>query len=374
MKAPEWNDQLFLQHRDSIVAEDARRAFEYLTDAATSNPLYSVENSGRRPQKQSLHYNEIGTGERPFAYIVNNAHILFYVRLAGQARFPGGPSAFRKRFTSVRENKTGEWTIRIETLDDAIQLQTMVFGTTSTSGIPTGITKEDVLRAIADIDAGNVKDRFGDSRLWDVLDHGRLYPPKRVLGVAARRLAGRVLTPGDFSGGEDSKCHEILEELGFKIVPKGDAKEIDSVEEARIEAYIRARKDIPATTCEQLIDARRGQGRFRRDVAAVEKKGCRMTSVTQVSHLRASHIKPWGDSDDREKLDPYNGLLLSPHIDHLFDRGYISFSDAGELMVSKRLKQSILAAWGVALPMNVGAFEPKQCEYLGYHRRKVFQK
>jgi hypothetical protein len=247
-------------------------------------------------------------------------------------------------------------------------------GLPESPGIPVGITETDVRQAIADIDAGNVENRFGDSRLWDVLDNGKLYPPKRVIGVAARRLAGRVLLPGDFSGGEESKCHEILEDLGFKIVPKGDAQETNSVEEARIEAQIRARKDIPATKREQLIDARRGQGRFRRDVAAVEKKGCRMTGVRQITHLRASHIKPWSDSDDREKLDPHNGLLLSPHIDHLFDRGYISFTDAGELIVSKHLKPGILTAWGVAMRAKVGAFSPAQCFYLGYHRREVFQK
>jgi hypothetical protein len=243
----------------------------------------------------------------------------------------------------------------------------------ASAGIPNGITATDVRQAIADMEVGHVKNRFGDSRLWDVLYEGRLYPPKRVIGLAARRIAGRVLLPSDFSGGEESKCHEILEDLGFRIVPKGQWDETNSVEEEKMDAEIRARTDIPETTREQLIDARRGQGRFRRSVAGVEKKGCRVTGVSQLTHLRASHIKPWCDSDDHEKLDPYNGLLLSPHIDHLFDRGYISFKDEGDLLVSRVLKQSVLTAWGLAMPVNVDSFNPKQSHYLNFHRQKVFQ-
>jgi hypothetical protein len=88
-------------------------------------------------------------------------------------------------------------------------------------GIPSGITRDDVLRAIVDLDAAGVDNRFGESRLWDVLENGKLYPPKRVIGIAARRLAGHILAPADFSGGEESECHPILEDLGFHIVPKG---------------------------------------------------------------------------------------------------------------------------------------------------------
>ena len=61
------------------------------------------------------------------------------------------------------------------------------------------------------------------------------------------------------------------------------------------------------------------------------EEGCRVTGVRRPQHLVASHIKPWRDSTDAEKLDGHNGLLLSPHVDHLFDRAYISFSDSGKL-------------------------------------------
>ncbi len=58
-------------------------------------------------------------------------------------------------------------------------------------------------------------------------------------------------------------------------------------------------------------------------VQALEQR-CRITGVDRPEHLRASHSKPWRDSDNAERLDGENGLLLTPSIDHLFDRGFIS--------------------------------------------------
>ena len=88
----------------------------------------------------------------------------------------------------------------------------------------------------------------------------------------------------------------------------------------------------------QLVKARRGQGIFRTNVRLIEKS-CRLTGVQNKKHLRASHIKPWKDSNDSEKVDGNNGLLLSPHVDHLFDQGYITFQNSGNLVISKELNQ-----------------------------------
>jgi len=90
--------------------------------------------------------------------------------------------------------------------------------------------------------------------------------------------------------------------------------------------------------------------------------------------LRASHIKPWRACTDAEKLDGNNGLLLSPHIDHLFDQGYISFTDTGDLLVSTFLKPSVLVFWKLANKVNVGAFNSAQRSYLAYHRQNIFRR
>jgi hypothetical protein len=90
------------------------------------------------------------------------------------------------------------------------------------TGIPDGITREDVIEAIQDSNAG-VEHSFGPSTFYDLIHDGERYPPKAILGLAARRLAGRTLEPNEFSGGQGSKCFKVLEGLGFEIVEKRDA-------------------------------------------------------------------------------------------------------------------------------------------------------
>jgi putative restriction endonuclease len=139
------------------------------------------------------------------------------------------------------------------------------------------------------------------------------------------------------------------------------------------ETMIRQRSDIAAADKQQLIRARRGQGAFRRSLEKIER-ACRLTGLLDRRHLRASHIKPWSVSEDNEKLDGCNGLLLSPHVANLFARGYISFADTGELLVSRHLNPAVLKSWQLSAPRNVGAFKPRQRIYLDYHRREVFDK
>lgn len=151
------------------------------------------------------------------------------------------------------------------------------------------------------------------------------------------------------------------------------AEDVDDAEGDRQEEAIKGRTDIGATTREQLVKSRRGQGVFKANVH-LNEKGCRVTGVTDTKHLRASHIKPWKVSSDEEKLNGCNGLLLAPHIDHLFDQGLISFSDAGDLLISPKLDRSILAKWGLPESVNVGPFNVNQVVFLDYHRNAVFKK
>jgi len=122
----------------------------------------------------------------------------------------------------------------------------------------------------------------------------------------------------------------------------------------------------------QITKARRGQGIFRTNVRLIERR-CRLTGVENIKHLRASHIKPWKDSTDREKIDGNNGLLLSPHIDHLFDRGFISFQNSGDLIFSKQLNPVVLRQWSLAEKRNVGSFNVRQSEFMEFHRDVVFK-
>ena len=139
-----------------------------------------------------------------------------------------------------------------------------------------------------------------------------------------------------------------------------------------IEEHIRNRTDLSATEKEQLVLSRRGQGRFRQTLEAIEPR-CRVTGLADKRHLRASHIKPWRNSSNSERLDGNNGLLLTPHIDHLFDQGYISFTDNGEILLSTALSQDAAQTFGVTASQPTGSFTDEQKAYLAHHREKVFR-
>lgn len=228
-----------------------------------------------------------------------------------------------------------------------------------------GIEREHVLAALRDLDSG-VTHRFHESTKFDLAYRGRRYPPKAVYGLAAKHAAGVDLGPEDFSAGTESTCFRTLERVGFEIRPKRSVAAEDPEGDAE-EERIEQRTDIGATQKRQLVNARRGQGVFRRNLEKIEKS-CRVTGISDARHLRASHIKPWAKSEDREKIDGYNGLLLAPHVDHLFDQGYISFEDDGTMLVSKSLDPEVLERWGIDPTKCYGPFKSKQRTYLRYHR------
>jgi putative restriction endonuclease len=135
---------------------------------------------------------------------------------------------------------------------------------------------------------------------------------------------------------------------------------------------VRSDPSIPETTRTAVVLARRGQGLFRKRVMEIEH-ACRITKVNREEHLRASHCKPWRDCSNEERLDGENGLLLTPNADHLFDRGFISFDDNGDLVVSPVAHTESLARMGVVSgqALNVGAFNDGQRKYLEFHRESV---
>ena len=142
--------------------------------------------------------------------------------------------------------------------------------------------------------------------------------------------------------------------------------------EHHIESTIESDLRVPKTEREALIVARRGQGLFKQRVMQLENR-CRITGVTNPIHLRASHCKPWRDSSNEERLNGENGLLLTPTMDHLFDRGFISFENSGLVIVSPVAHTPSLNRMGIATDrvIDVGAFTEGQKQFLDYHRESV---
>ena len=131
---------------------------------------------------------------------------------------------------------------------------------------------------------------------------------------------------------------------------------------------VQALQQVPnATERDALTKARLGQGLFRQRVAAQEPI-CRVTGLARQEFLIASHIKPWRDCDHQERLDGANGLLLSPHVDKLFDRHWISFDTDGQLIWQHEAAGDALRCWGIASANVIRPFSREQEQYLKLHR------
>lgn len=124
-----------------------------------------------------------------------------------------------------------------------------------------------------------------------------------------------------------------------------------------------------ATETERLTIQRIGQDVFRKGLIDYWEGRCAVTGLAVLELLRASHIKPWAQcATDAERLDVYNGLLLAPHLDAAFDRGLITFSDTGHLMVSSRLDESARAILGFE-GMRLRMIEAGHRRYLAWHHQ-----
>lgn len=137
---------------------------------------------------------------------------------------------------------------------------------------------------------------------------------------------------------------------------------------------IRNRQDIDTTTKDALISSRRGQGRFRTEVLRRWGNRCSVTQSGIGVAIRASHIKPWRDAEDEERLDPNNGLPLIANLDALFDAGLISFESSGRMVVSPQLNTSERQILGIG---ELSLTKPPNAEtvkYLSYHRDNKFKK
>lgn len=117
--------------------------------------------------------------------------------------------------------------------------------------------------------------------------------------------------------------------------------------------------------------ARIGQKTYR-DTLVKYWKGCAVTGCDIESILKASHIKPWKAADDRERLDPFNGILLIATLDALFDRGLISFADSGTLLVSTEITEKNLSALGINQGMKLRKLNGAHLPHLKYHRENLF--
>ncbi|MBD8189305.1 HNH endonuclease [Pseudomonas viridiflava] len=172
----------------------------------------------------------------------------------------------------------------------------------------------------------------------------------------------------------ESLVAEVFSLLNFNLnLVDGGSRVLEGLDDS-IEREILKDKSLNDTVKKRLVDSRVGQGFFKAQVYGFEKS-CRLTGVDTLSILIASHIKPWRLCDSaHERLDGANGLLLTPHVDFLFDRGLISFADDGSVLVSSRLNVVDIQKLGIAHAcLQKGkTFHSDQLGYLRFHREFIF--
>ncbi|WP_442579096.1 HNH endonuclease [Mesorhizobium sp. ASY16-5R] len=141
-----------------------------------------------------------------------------------------------------------------------------------------------------------------------------------------------------------------------------------------VEYAIQHDTSLGQTVREQLVQARRGQGIFRKRVLDIEPV-CRITGIDKPNLLIASHIKPWrACGTSAERLDGSNGLMMAPHADFLFDRGLLGFEDDGRPMFSSQLTDTDADRLGLHIVQRP---PPRPLcgdsrAYLHHHRANVF--
>lgn len=201
--------------------------------------------------------------------------------------------------------------------------------------------------------------------LFQMMGKGR---PYRYLGEFVRLSSYIQPNTPDTKG-------DLRDAIVFRLQSVETSDGFGMFEDEVVIAQAEATAGVQETAKKRLVEVRTKQRLFRERLIGVEK-GCRLTGVEDLRFLRASHIKPWASSQDSERVDGQNGLLLVPHADLLFDRGWIGFEKNGSLLVASNLPREVEVALGLGLKRGheYGRFEQRQREYLEFHRDVVFEK
>lgn len=122
------------------------------------------------------------------------------------------------------------------------------------------------------------------------------------------------------------------------------------------------------TEREGLITTRVGQGAYRKSILHRWEYQCAATGFKDIKILIASHIKPWKNANDQERLDVDNGILLSPDYDALFDKHLISFENSGKIILSDTVSSSDYKLLGLSGNEKILVLSTGNLKYLEEHR------
>ncbi|MDZ4752245.1 MAG: HNH endonuclease [Flavobacteriales bacterium] len=151
-----------------------------------------------------------------------------------------------------------------------------------------------------------------------------------------------------------------------------DASQIHTVPIAAEHAEIYGLKLPNVTERHGLVTSRVGQGAYRQTILHRWEYKCAVTSFDKLDVLIASHILPWSESTDEERLDRHNGILLSPTYDALFDRHLITFENSGKILLSESIESKAYHKIGVIGTELIKGLSADNHHYLEKHRQRFY--
>lgn len=270
---------------------------------------------------------------------------------------PGDPSLDKLNREFVKKNETGYWIVVPDRVlpDDLmfVVLPTLPTSRFHTShGYPRELFAGVVTRSRPD----------GDRTIFEVKKFRKL---ASIDNAIMAFLEGKAPPQGNkvlqVWGPKSARRSKIAGTDGATVPLDGDETIHRDLE------AIGRRLDLKPTQREALIQARLGQGTYRKQMLKLWGGKCAVTGLTIQSTLIASHAKPWVDCTDEERLDPCNGLPLMATIDRLFDRYLIAFApETGMMLISHRVKKADRAILGI--PANLRKIpNEQQAYYLRLH-------
>jgi hypothetical protein len=138
----------------------------------------------------------------------------------------------------------------------------------------------------------------------------------------------------------------------------------------------RKRQRNKPTETSRLVfqNSRVGQDWYRGELLTKWQSRCAVTGIALVGILVASHIKPWSECTQDERLDKENGILLAPQLDALFDRHLISFDGAGRILIHSSIGRRDRERLGVTDEMRLRHVSKGMKRYLSGHRKRFFNR
>ena len=207
---------------------------------------------------------------------------------------------------------------------------------------------------------------------------GKVYRVIETTGMGAYMHTINALLAIGFT---DDLAESLHGENGFdsRLVPRAELLRAPIVAEmnddpaSELLGSLEELSDLTETERRSVLKSRVGQGAFRTAVIGHWGK-CAVTGASCQSLLRASHIKPWRDSTNKERLDPFNGLLLAPNLDAAFDAGFITFDKQGRIVLSRSMTGAIAYELHINAKMRLDAkvLAAEHHCYLEYHREHVY--